>query len=447
MVAYGTDGVIWQAGDASTTPPFVRIRSRFRHELLPLGAGAIWWAKTVKHIVWSLKLALTWAVAASAWSADLSVQDVAMLPGETGALVVSGSIANETVAGVTIVLEILPRPGNTGTVMFTPSPPVDIEQLGDPWPGVGKFSRFDTDRSFSVLRNGTVDDNGTLIPSPVTFSGALVAYPIVASQDADGVWDVSLSIPELTSSSWEGVLTTLINGRIIIPPPECMANEECDDANPCTHDVCIKNSCRHIRIADCDRPVSLDIKPGSCPNPVNRRSQGVVPVAVVGSDTFSVSEVDADTVIIARVDGVGGVVKPIVRGRGKVAVIDDVATPLRGETCECHEMNSDGIDDLFMRFWTPELADVLELDATERDDLVELAVRGRLKDGRPFEASDCIRIVGRQSDTRPQAGRGHNTLDPLPGSGGEEDRLGKPSHRPEHLREPGGEATSKPEHP
>jgi len=370
-----------------------------------------------------------------------------MMPGEVRDLIVSGNIAGESVAGVTIILEILPRPGNTGIVTFTPAPPVDIEQLGDPWPGVGKFSRFDTDRSFSPLRNGTVDDNGTLVPSPVTFSGPLVAYPIVASPHADGVWDVSLSIPDLGGSSWEGVLTTLVNGRIIIPPPECMADEECDDANLCTYDACIKNTCSHMRIADCDRPVSLDIKPGSCPSPVNRRSQGVVPVAIAGSDTFDVGEVDADTLTIARVDGVGSLARPIVRGRGKVAFIDDVATPFFGDSCECHELNSDGMDDLFMRFSTPELVDVFELDAMERDDLVEVAVRGRLKDGRPFEASDCIRIVGRPSDTRPETGRGRNTLDPLPQSGSEPERLRKPSRRSERFREPGGKRRAEPEQP
>jgi hypothetical protein len=41
--------------------------------------------------------------------------------------------------------------------------------------------------------------------------------------------------------------------------------------------------------------VETDIKPGSDANPVNPFSRGVIPVAILGSDTFDVADVDVTT--------------------------------------------------------------------------------------------------------------------------------------------------------
>ena len=51
---------------------------------------------------------------------------------------------------------------------------------------------------------------------------------------------------------------------------------------------------------------SLDIKPGACPNPLNVRSRGVVPMAVLGSESFDVTEIDVDSLALTRTDGAGG---------------------------------------------------------------------------------------------------------------------------------------------
>ena len=44
-------------------------------------------------------------------------------------------------------------------------------------------------------------------------------------------------------------------------------------------------------------PVDIDIKPWSWPNSINPKSNGVVPVAILGSDTFDVDTVDVSTVM------------------------------------------------------------------------------------------------------------------------------------------------------
>ncbi|MHC4306065.1 MAG: hypothetical protein ACYTFF_18495, partial [Planctomycetota bacterium] len=46
--------------------------------------------------------------------------------------------------------------------------------------------------------------------------------------------------------------------------------------------------------------VALDIKPGSCPNSFNRKSNGVLPVALVGTDEFNVMDVDLGSVLLVR---------------------------------------------------------------------------------------------------------------------------------------------------
>ena len=136
----------------------------------------------------------------------------------------------------------------------------------------------------------------------------------------------------------------------------------------------------------------LDIKPGSCPNPFNPNSNGVLPVALVGTGAFDVSQVDLSTLLISREDGVGGSVPPNEGPPGRHSVIEDVASQFRGLLCDCHALTGDGIDDLSMKFRSAELADVLQLTVPEPDP-IKLCVRGNLVDGTAFGACDCIRLV------------------------------------------------------
>jgi hypothetical protein len=147
--------------------------------------------------------------------AELTAHDLTMSPATIADVVVSGGVTQEETAGVNILLEIIPRAGATGTVRFTSAPPVDIEQLGDPWPGVGTFSPYDTDLTASDSLNGSVDDNGNYVPEMTTFAGNLASYPVQASEDADGEWDVFLST-FIGDSNWEGLPTSLESGTISV---------------------------------------------------------------------------------------------------------------------------------------------------------------------------------------------------------------------------------------
>ena len=140
--------------------------------------------------------------------------------------------------------------------------------------------------------------------------------------------------------------------------------------------------------------LSLDIKPGSCPNSFNPGSHGVLPVALVGTEDFDVAEVDLDSVRLRRVDGVGGEVAPNEGPPGPHSVIEDVATPFEGEPCECHDLEADGFLDLSLKFKTDDVVAALELDALNNGDELELVVTGQLLDGTEFtSAGDCILIV------------------------------------------------------
>ena len=180
--------------------------------------------------------------AGSAHAASLSVGDVGMGPGATANVVVSGDIAGESTFGVTILVELVPQAGVTGTVTFTPSPTADVVQAGDPWVGAGTFTAFDTDTTGSVLLNGSVDDDGAFLLAPVTFSGPLTDFPVIASADADGVWDVLLST-SAGDSGWESLATTLVAGTVTVTPGGCVTDPDCADGIGCTDDTCSSGSC------------------------------------------------------------------------------------------------------------------------------------------------------------------------------------------------------------
>ena len=139
--------------------------------------------------------------------------------------------------------------------------------------------------------------------------------------------------------------------------------------------------------------LSLDIKPGSCPNPLNLKSRGKLPVAVLGTEDFDVSLIDIASITIARAAGAGGSIAPYDGPPGPNSTLEDVGTPFDGELCECHELSGDGIEDLSFKFDRPAMVDALQLSELEPGATVELVVSGQLQDGTLFEASDCILIV------------------------------------------------------
>ena len=140
----------------------------------------------------------------------------------------------------------------------------------------------------------------------------------------------------------------------------------------------------------------LDIKPGSCPNPVNRSSMGFIPMALTGSDDLDAIDIDIASLELARSDGVGGTASPWEGPPGPHTTIADVATPTcgdAGEPCGCTADGADGNADLVMHFSTPVVVEALELSDVEGGTELELCIAGTLLDGTSFDACDCVRIV------------------------------------------------------
>jgi hypothetical protein len=138
----------------------------------------------------------------------------------------------------------------------------------------------------------------------------------------------------------------------------------------------------------------LDIRPGSCPNPISVASQGRIPVALVGTPEFDVSLIDPTTLVLMRADGVGGAVSPMLLPSNEIIRIRDVAAPFYGELCDCHELRGDRIDDALFFFSTPMVVEELELGDLASGAEIKLTVSGMLVDGTMLEASDCIKRVG-----------------------------------------------------
>jgi alkaline phosphatase len=106
--------------------------------------------------------------------------------------------------------------------------------------------------------------------------------------------------------------------------------------------------------------VAIDIKPGSDANPINPGSRGVVPVAILGSDSFDVADVDVTTLAF----GPAG------------------ASLAHRNGPEPKDANHDGIRDLLAHFLVAESG--IGVGATEA------CVTGELLDGTTFEGCDAI---------------------------------------------------------
>ena len=159
-------------------------------------------------------------------------------------------------------------------------------------------------------------------------------------------------------------------------------------------------------------PVAFDIKPGSCPNPLNVKSHGretftedkddqnlmaakenprqserpdvpkaVLPVAIVGTEEFDVADIDPTSVMLEGV--------PALRWG-----FEDVTTPLheQAQECECNTLGPDGIGDLTLKF--DRAAIIAALGEVYDRDTISLTVTGELYGGTPIEGTDCVVIIG-----------------------------------------------------
>lgn len=116
--------------------------------------------------------------------------------------------------------------------------------------------------------------------------------------------------------------------------------------------------------------IAIDIKPDGFPNSIQPFSMGVIPVAILGSDSFDVTEVDVATLGF---------------GPNGAAPFHDLTDPI---TYSNHlgDANDDGFTDLVTHFRTHETG------ITWSD--TEATLVGTTLDGEAFEGTDSVRTVG-----------------------------------------------------
>lgn len=127
--------------------------------------------------------------------------------------------------------------------------------------------------------------------------------------------------------------------------------------------------------------VAVDIKPGGCPNPLNVKSSGVLPVAILGTDDYDITTIDPTSIRLTGVEPIR-------------SSYEDVATPVSDSNdCNCTEEGPDGFLDLTLKFKTQRIAEAI--GDVNHGDVLELPLTGVLSDETPIEGADCILIKGR----------------------------------------------------
>jgi hypothetical protein len=130
----------------------------------------------------------------------------------------------------------------------------------------------------------------------------------------------------------------------------------------------------------------VDIKPQSCPNPLNVKARGVLPVAILGTADFDVTKIDPDSI---KLEGVS----PL------RSALEDVATPYepflgKKEATDCTDEGADGYLDLTLKF--DQQAIVEALGDVNDGEVRVLRLSGNLKPefgGTPIIGEDVVVVL------------------------------------------------------
>ncbi len=207
-----------------------------------------------------------------------------------------------------------------------------------------------------------------------------VTYEIVGCDPA--ALDVSLT-PALYEDI-PGETTVVFEESISVPETAVPGSYSCEVTFKWL-DATFENSTQTINVLVEPKVMAVDIKPQSCPNPLNVNKNGVIPVAVLGTDSFDVNELDPTTVTLEGV--------PALRWS-----LADVGTPYalpeEPSANSCTEAGADGYMDLTFKF---DAQDVIESLASKTDgDTLTLSVNGVSVCGVYYQGQDVVVIINKQ---------------------------------------------------
>jgi hypothetical protein len=120
-----------------------------------------------------------------------------------------------------------------------------------------------------------------------------------------------------------------------------------------------------VTLGPCTVSVTIDIKPGSCPNSINPKSKGKIPVSILTTADFDAGTVDPDTI-----DFLG-------------------AEPIRSAM---EDVDDDSDIDMILHFKTKECD--FELLVDEGGQYPFAYLTGETNEGQLFEGKDTVRLVG-----------------------------------------------------
>jgi hypothetical protein len=138
------------------------------------------------------------------------------------------------------------------------------------------------------------------------------------------------------------------------------------------------NVATKVWVGEAEPEIYVDIKPTSCPNPLNVKSKGVLPVAILGTENFDVTTVDPESILLEGIS-------PLRYD------FEDVATPFEGELCDCHELGPDGYMDMTLKFDTQAM--VAALGLVSNREYRELTLTAMTYEGASISGQDCVWII------------------------------------------------------
>ena len=228
----------------------------------------------------------------------------------------------------------------------------DIGSCGTGWLG-HRQAMFTMMKGFESMGIEFVDLDGDGVPEHDWF--AEVAQHLVDTQNLDGSWPWDCWGDQILSTAW--ALLTLEKA-----------------------------------VPEFAIPVSVDIKPESCPNPIGLKDRGVLPVAILGAEDLDVTQIDPATLVLVAAEAD---VYPLRWS------LEDVATPFgplpaEADAYACTTEGPDGYLDLSLKYDAQEV--VAALGDVADGDVLYLELRGNLKEefnGTPIVGQDVIWILAK----------------------------------------------------